>query len=150
MKNNIIRTVAVVVAAVGIGAVGAEAINADGTIPTLSSTAYLREARRVVDTRAGDTLPAALTGVPPWADAALVSIAVVNPTGDGFVTLWDCDGTPPPVAHLNFTRDDVVESTFAVAPLSPADELCVFASADTDVVVDVQGWTRLQSSYYLP
>ncbi len=108
--------------------------------------------RRLIDTRAGDgdaveapvggglalTVPLAASGaLPSGATSALVNVAAVDPCGAGFLTVYDC-GAVPLASNVNFTRRHTV-ANLVVARLDTAGELCVYASAQTDVVVDLVG-----------
>lgn len=102
------------------------------------------EPTRVLDTRdpglasmaAGETRRVFVAD----AAAAAVNITVVNPERGGFVTAWPC-GPMPLASSANFTAGMVRPNAAAVA-LAPSGELCLFASAATDVVVDLAGVWR--------
>lgn len=125
---------------------GANAVATAGNANAPSTMWVLPEAVRVIDTREGDALPATIApgvaGRPVWATVAIVHVAVVEPTAPGFLTLWNCDGPAPDVAHLNYGAG-AAASGMAFAPLGPGGELCahVGGGGTADVVVDVQGWT---------
>jgi hypothetical protein len=63
---------------------------------------------RVLDTRggdgpidAGDTVTAPLTGVPADAAAVVVNVTAANATGDGYFSVWNCDGPAPTTSNGN-------------------------------------------------
>jgi hypothetical protein len=96
--------------------------------------------RRLVDTRdttrlaAGSTLPVAIDRA---ADAAIVNLTAVAPSGSGFLTLFEC-GTPvPTVSNLNVTAGVIVANR-AIVPTGGSNEICVYSSVSTDVVVDIE------------
>jgi hypothetical protein len=78
-------------------------------------------------------------GVPVGATAAVLSVVAVEPDGPGFLTVFPCSATRPTAASLNFVGGQVIANT-AIATLSPSGQVCIYAHAQTDVVVDVTGW----------
>jgi uncharacterized protein (DUF1800 family) len=90
---------------------------------------------------AGTELTTALgdrLAVPLSATAASLNVTVVNPQGEGYLTVWPC-GTRPLASSLNFRAGQVVPNGL-LAPLSASGALCLFSSAETDVIVDIAGW----------
>jgi hypothetical protein len=107
-------------------------------------------ARRMLDTRAGggDDLETPLGAgrflsvpasgfLPPGATSAFVNVAAVDPCREGFLTAYPC-GAVPLASNVNFVRRQTVANMAAVM-LGPGGELCVYSSAQTDVVVDLVG-----------
>jgi hypothetical protein len=91
----------------------------------------------------GVALPVTVTGragVPSTGVVAtVVNIAVVAPTGSGFVTAYAC-GTPlPPTANVNYAAGQV-RANAATARLGASGQVCLRPSATTQLVADVQGW----------
>ncbi|MCU1502572.1 MAG: hypothetical protein JWM12_1926 [Ilumatobacteraceae bacterium] len=83
---------------------------------------------------------ASLTGFDASAAAATVNVTAADPAGSGFLTVLPgpCAGVqlPPSTSNLNVTahRDVAASATVGLG----GGELCVYASVDTDVVVDLQ------------
>lgn len=77
--------------------------------------------------------------VPAGATAAVVNVAAVNPSAAGFVTVYPCSDRVPDTSTLNFVGGQTVANT-TIAALSGAGELCVWASVETDILVDITGW----------
>ncbi|MEM1333091.1 MAG: hypothetical protein AAGG08_06490, partial [Actinomycetota bacterium] len=75
-------------------------------------------------------------GVRSDAAAVAVNVTVVNPSGPGFVTLFPCDEEMPLASNLNFGAG-AVRPNAAIVALSGEGSLCVFSSAETDLIVDV-------------
>jgi hypothetical protein len=101
---------------------------------------------RHTDSRAGRAATRLRAGVPQTiriadADVAAVSanVTVDRPAAPGFLTAYPCTPDVPVVSTLNFTDSAVPNQ--AVLPLA-AGRLCLVASADTDVIIDVNGWFR--------
>ncbi len=78
-------------------------------------------------------------GVPSGATAAVLSVVAVDPAGGGFLTTFPCTPTRPTASTVNFVTGQIVANT-AIATLSSSGQLCIYAHATTDVVVDVTGW----------
>jgi hypothetical protein len=101
---------------------------------------------RVLDTRAGPPLGAGnaldvdvSAVVPAGATAALVTLTATGTCADGYLTSSACGAPIPLASNVNFTRGrDRANS--AVVLLGPDRHVCVYASAVTDVVVDLSGW----------
>jgi hypothetical protein len=97
--------------------------------------------------RAGDTLRlrvAGRAGVPNTADAAVLTVTVANPSGNGFVTVWPCDQPIPTASTIN-TFPGELRSNLALVKLSVVDgEACLRYSSSnltpTDLIVDAVGW----------
>jgi hypothetical protein len=80
-----------------------------------------------------------MTSVPTSATAVALNVTAVNPSGAGFLTIYPCDSTRPLASNVNFTAGIVIANG-VLAPLSGSGQTCVYASAGTDVVVDLAGW----------
>ncbi len=106
------------------------------------------EPLRVVDTRsddsrleAGETLVvdlAATVSTQAGATAVAMNVTSVDAEGIGHLTVWPCGTSRPGTSTLNVVAQDV-RSSQTITTLSSDDEVCVFASVATDVVVDLQG-----------
>ena len=117
---------------------------------------------RIVDTRtstgASRLAIAAVTriqvtgqgGVPVGAKAVLANTTVTEPTGAGFLTLWNCSAARPEVSTLNFSLYETVANT-ATIPLDSAGGVCAFSNVSTDLVLDVGGYySTAASGRYTP
>lgn len=82
---------------------------------------------------------AGVGGVPvSGAGAVSLNVTVAGPVAAGFVTVFPC-GSRPSASSLNFVAGQVVPNA-VIAPLSAAGEVCLFSSADTHLLADVNGW----------
>jgi cell wall-associated NlpC family hydrolase len=99
--------------------------------------------QRLMDTRATSgavaaggvltvKLPDALAGV------ATVNVTVTGARGRGYVTAFPCGTERPMTSNLNFASSDVVANA-AVVPVGAGGAVCLFTSAVTNVVVDLNG-----------
>lgn len=85
-----------------------------------------------VSTRGAGAAPAGSTG------ASLV-VHAIDAAADAHVTVWPCDVAMPVVSSLNVSRRGSVTNAVDVR-VSPAGEVCLYASAAVHLVVDLAGW----------
>ncbi|HEY7337892.1 MAG TPA: SBBP repeat-containing protein [Bryobacteraceae bacterium] len=84
------------------------------------------------------TIPGAC-GVPSTAQAYSLNVAVVPHTALGFLTVWPTGQTQPTVATLN-SIDGRIKSNAAIVPAGAGGAISVYATNDTDVVLDINGY----------
>ncbi len=103
---------------------------------------------RVIDTRSSTPVAAngrievpivGQAGVPAGATAALVSITSDRGRGPGYLTAWQCSGSPPVVSNVNYTLN-TPSGNGAVVPLSNNGTICIYSQYQSDVIVDVFGY----------
>ena len=105
-----------------------------------------------LDPRSGARHPAAARGTAPAGGvqtialrrprpcrftAVAVSLTSADPAAHGFLTADAC-GQRPDASSANYTRGGA-RGAFAVVPLDADGRLCVYSSAATDLIVDLQG-----------
>lgn len=79
-------------------------------------------------------------GIDPQATAVSANVTAVDATSAGFLTVWPCGTARPLVASVNYTRGSVDANAVLVGLGGPGGgELCVYAMATVDVVIDVTG-----------
>ncbi len=79
-------------------------------------------------------------GVPLNATAVVVNVTTVNPVAPGVLTAYPAGSAVPTASNLNVTtKNQVVANLVEVAVSGGA--IAVFSSVQTDVVVDVEGYT---------
>jgi hypothetical protein len=102
---------------------------------------------RFADTRvaakvlAGETVEWTVTGAggaPIGTTALSLNVAVSEPEGAGFLTVYPCGASMPLASNLNFALGQTV-SNHVTATLGSTGKICVFASRTTNVVIDVEG-----------
>ena len=120
-------------------------VDVSGYMP--SDGSYVaRNPVRLADTRGASPLAAnaTLRVAPPsddsgWrsGEALAISVTSVNPSAPGFLTAYTCDDGLPAISTLNYTTG----SGMAIANLTIVGngDICVTTSAQTDVLVDLQG-----------
>lgn len=128
-------------------------LDAEGDAPTLVPA-------RLLDTRSGqDTVDGRMSGIGrvgsdrsvpvtvlgrggvplTGAGSVVISVTAVNPTANGFLTVYP-DGTDRPnAASLNYVAGSSIANQ-VVTGLGDNGRFAVYASSATDVVVDVVGW----------
>jgi hypothetical protein len=87
------------------------------------------------------TIPGA-GGVPADADVRAVSmnVTVADASQAGFITVFPCDRPIPTVSNVNYDPANPVVANLVTVRVSSAGQVCFFASASTNLVVDVQGY----------
>lgn len=77
--------------------------------------------------------------VPGNAVAVFLNVTAVAPSGAGFVTAWPCGEERPWASNLNYTAGDVVPNA-VLAKIGDGGKVCFYTHAETDLVVDVNGY----------
>jgi hypothetical protein len=77
-------------------------------------------------------------GAPAGTTALSLNVAVSEPEGPGFLTVYPCGTSMPLASNLNFARGQTV-SNHVTATLGPTGQICVFASRTTNIVIDIEG-----------
>jgi len=120
---------------------------AGGPSPAVSGGFHAMTPTRVLDTR-GRTGPVAAgcgvvidlgSIVPLHATAAAVNMVAVDATGPGFVTAYSCETARPLASNLN-PADAGATANAAIVPLGASRRVCLYASVETELVVDLTGW----------
>ena len=112
---------------------------------------------RVLDTRTGIGAPAAklgagqtLTlhvrgvagGAPANAETVVLNITAVDPSAGGYLTVFPC-GTQPQASNLNFVTGRNIPN-LVMMPVSSSGDVCIFTSAATHILADLNGHYRMQ------
>lgn len=119
--------------------------------PRHTGTELLTTPQRLFDTRVDGTgarLPRTqdlavevvdTAGVPGDATAVWLNVTVDDPAAEGFLSVRPC-GTPwRGTSNLNFSPGQTVANA-VLAEIGASGQVCVFANADTHVIVDIMGW----------
>ncbi len=85
-------------------------------------------------------------GIPGEVAAVSLNVTVIGPNRAGFVTVYPCGEAQPNAAQLNHARDATVSTAVIVKPGADG-RVCVFTMADTDLVVDVNGYVPLGAAF---
>ena len=99
---------------------------------------------RLVDTRSGakisggtvyEVIVAGRGGVPADATSAALNVTVVDPSGDGYATIYPCGTATPASSNINFGTAQTVANS-AIIGLGTDGKVCIVASADAHFVID--------------
>jgi hypothetical protein len=78
-------------------------------------------------------------GVPASGVGAVsLNVTVVDPLQAGFVTVYPC-GERPLASNLNYSARQTVPNA-VITPVSVDGTICLFSSADTFLLADINGW----------
>lgn len=125
-------------------------VDVAGYVPRASSAVPIVPFR-ALDTRGagragpGSDVAVMLAGVDEVAAEAtgvFLNVTAVQPSGPGFVTAYPCGDPMPPTSNVNFTAGGGVVPNSVFVKLGGGGRVCFAAPvADTDLVVDVAGYT---------
>ena len=91
-------------------------------------------------------------GVPGTTAAVFLNVTAVGPTSAGYLTVWPCGEPQPLASNVNYAAGDVVPNA-VLAKLGTGGTVCIYTSATTHIVVDVNGYVPASgtpSSVVLP
>jgi peptidoglycan hydrolase-like protein with peptidoglycan-binding domain len=77
--------------------------------------------------------------LPANATAVAMNVTAVGPSQAGYFTVWPCGAPRPEASNVNFAPGSVVANG-VVASLGSGGAVCIYSSAESDVLVDVLGW----------
>jgi hypothetical protein len=80
-------------------------------------------------------------GAPAGTTALSLNVAVTDPEGAGFLTVYPCAANLPVASNLNFAGGQTI-SNHVTAAVDANGKICLFASRTTNVVIDVEGTYR--------
>ncbi|MDO9175405.1 MAG: hypothetical protein Q7V62_11425, partial [Actinomycetota bacterium] len=85
-------------------------------------------------------------GVPNDADSVVVTVTIIDPTTDGFVTAWPCDQPAPTTSTINTWPGARRSNLGLVKTAVTAGTICIRYqssqyNARTNIVVDAVGWS---------
>lgn len=125
-------------------------VDLSGTFGAGEAFEPVRRPTRLVDTRSGDGAPAMRIpaggvlrfdvphGGANHIGAVAVNVIAVEPSDQGFLTVYPCDRDRPETSNVNYVSEPVV-SNLVVVPVGPGSDICVYTLAETDLVVDLSG-----------
>jgi hypothetical protein len=87
----------------------------------------------------GFSVPASTCNIPSTAQAFSVNVTVVPHGALGFLTMFPC-GEPLPLSSTLNSIDGRVKAGAAIIPTGISGGVCAFASNDTDIVLDINGY----------
>ena len=115
---------------------------------------------RLLDTRNGTGAPAGFAaagsttevhvagmgGVAATAKAVALNVTVTQPKSSGFVTAYPCGQSRPTASNLNYTSGLTIPNLVVLA-LPASGKVCLYTSAETHLVADVDGYFSKDSDF---
>ncbi|HLM19503.1 MAG TPA: hypothetical protein VK549_16895, partial [Acidimicrobiia bacterium] len=89
---------------------------------------------------------AGINDVPADAKAVAVNLTVTSSRAPGFITAYPCGIDRPTTSNLNFRSGQTV-AVSAIVNVGADQQICVYNSERTHVLVDVQGYVTAGSDY---
>ncbi len=74
----------------------------------------------------------------PPGKATAVNVTATGSHGPGWIAVYPCDDPRPMVSNLNFDTNQTVANLVFAQP-GPSGETCIYTSADTHLIADIQG-----------
>jgi hypothetical protein len=90
----------------------------------------------------GQTVQVQLGGqneIPLGITAVVLNVTSVDPSADGFVTVYSCGTTRPEVSNLN-PHPDRAQPNLVITPVAADGTVCLYSLQDVDIIVDVSGY----------
>jgi uncharacterized delta-60 repeat protein len=87
-----------------------------------------------------------MSGLPEYGiGAATINLTATEPDDTGYITVYPC-GTRPLASNMNYVADQTV-STSVTTAVSPTGEICVYSSAQTNLIADINSWSAINAGY---
>ena len=115
----------------------------DGVFTPMVSGRF-SDTRLTTKVNAGETVAWSVVGTdsaPVGTTALSLNVAVTDPDGPGYLTVYPCGVDRPWASNLNFTTGQTI-SNHVTATVGDGGKICVFANHSTNVVVDIEGAYR--------
>ena len=77
-------------------------------------------------------------GVPDHVEQVSLNVAVAEPDGTGYVTVWPCGTDRPKASNVNYATGQTVANA-AFVPVGEDGTVCLFSLRATHLIVDVSG-----------
>jgi len=84
-------------------------------------------------------------GVPADATAVVLNVTAAGPAGSGYVTVFPAGASQPTASNLNYVAGAAVPNLVEVG-VGTSGDVSFYSSGQTDLVVDVQGYTAPTAS----
>ena len=84
-------------------------------------------------------VPSSACGIPSNAQAYSLNVTVVPHGGLGYLTMFPCGQPQPFVSTLN-SLDGRIKAVASILPAGTSGSVCAFATNDTDLVLDINGY----------
>ena len=83
--------------------------------------------------------------IPTNATAVFFNVVAATPSGPGFLTVFPCGTKQPLAANVNYNGNDI-GSNAVLAKIGTNGNVCVYTSAATDLIIDVNGYVPASGS----
>ena len=83
-------------------------------------------------------------GLTNMSASAIINVTAVDPSANGYLTVYPCDRDRPNASNVNYFTGDVVPNA-VLARIDTAGTICIFTLAATHLIVDVGGYSLLQA-----
>ena len=120
-----------------------------GATVIVSGLTSVEEPGEAAAVGAGATLELQVTGVagvPADADAVALNMTVVNAQAAGFATVYPCGQPRPEASNLNYAAGQTI-ANLVIAKPGAGGKVCIYSSADIDVLGDVSGFFPAGSGF---
>ena len=77
--------------------------------------------------------------VPADASAVALNVTMVEARAAGYATVWPCGAPRPEASNVNFAAGGTAANG-VIAPIAADGTVCIYASTDAHLVVDIAGW----------
>ena len=84
-------------------------------------------------------------GVPNNATAVFLNVVAANPSRPGYLTVFPCGTKQPLASNVNYNGNDI-RSNAVLAKIGTNGNVCIYTSADTDLIIDVNGYVPASGS----
>ena len=80
-------------------------------------------------------------GVAGHAGGVFLNVTAVAPSAAGYLTVYPCGSDRPNASNVNYLTGKVVPNA-VFSRVGEGGRVCVYTSAETDLVVDVSGYSE--------
>ena len=132
-------------------------VDVAGSFPVSATGFQSLVPQRRLDSRSGArvgaggvvTLSLGSGGIPASGVAAVsLNVTSTNSTAGGFITVYPC-GAVPNASSVNFAAG-VTTANAVITPVTAGSQVCITTSADTHLLVDVNGWFPTSATGFQP
>jgi alpha-tubulin suppressor-like RCC1 family protein len=85
-------------------------------------------------------------GVQLDATSVALNVTVTGAAGTGFITVYPCGTTQPNASSINYTAGSTIANA-VIAKVSTSGNVCLYTSAATQLIVDVNGYFRDSTAF---
>jgi hypothetical protein len=145
-------------------------VDVSGHLPLADTFTALAQPARLMDTRPGEptvdgqaagggaiaagtlreVLVTGRAGVPSDTSGVVLNVTAIGHDAAGYLTVFPCGATRPTASNLNYVAGQVTPNA-VLTKVGVGGKVCLFASGDVDVAVDVSGHVPSTTAFaFLP